>query len=303
MKIMRFQVPDGCRLGVVSGDMVADLSELRSDAPRDLVDLLRMGPNALADVKAAAKAAGARQMKPLAQLKAGLPIARPPKFLCLGLNYQDHVAESKNLRPQYPTLFLRVPTSLVAHGEPIIRPQASIQLDYEAELAVIVGRTVRDASPEEALAAVAGYTCFNDGSVREFQRHTIQWTMGKNFDRTGGFGPFFVSADELPSGASGLKIATRVNGETRQSDNTANMIFGVGETLSYISRGITLEPGDVIAMGTPAGVAHARTPPAWLRTGDVVEVEIEGVGVLRNPVIDEASMSESRSEASVRATA
>ncbi len=195
---------------------------------------------------------------------------------------------SNHARPQYPTLFLRVPSSLVAHGEPIERPRASVQLDYEAELAVIIGRTLRNAGAEEALSAVAGYACFNDGSVREFQRHTIQWTMGKNFDRTGGFGPFFVSADELPSSAAGLKISTRVNGETRQSDNTANMIFSVGETLSYISRGITLSPGDVIAMGTPAGVAHAHTPPKWLRAGDTVEVEIEGIGVLRNPVIDEA---------------
>jgi 2-keto-4-pentenoate hydratase/2-oxohepta-3-ene-1,7-dioic acid hydratase in catechol pathway len=230
-------------------------------------------------------------------------MSNPSKFICLGLNYQDHVAESKNARPQYPTLFVRVPTSLVAHGDPIERPQASIQLDYEAELAVIIGRTLRNATAEEALSAVAGYTCFNDGSVREFQRHTIQWTMGKNFDRTGGFGPFFVSSDELPAGAAGLSIATRVNGETRQSDNTANMIFSVGETLSYISRGITLEPGDVIAMGTPAGVAHAHTPPKWLRAGDTVEVEIEGIGVLRNPVVDEANPAARERQADTKGSA
>jgi acylpyruvate hydrolase len=288
MKIMRFHSVDGFRLGVQAKDTLVDLSELRPDAPRDLAVLLKMGPAALAEVKTVAKAARSGQIRLMEQVRAALPIANPPKFICLGLNYQDHVAESNNARPQYPTLFLRVPTSLVAHGEPIERPQASIQLDYEAELAVIVGGPLRNATPEEALAAVAGYACFNDGSVREFQRHTIQWTMGKNFDRTGGFGPFFVSADELPAGAAGLKISTRVNGETRQSDNTANMIFGVGETLSYISRGITLGPGDVIAMGTPAGVAHAHTPPKWLRAGDTVEVEIEGIGTLRNPVVDEA---------------
>jgi acylpyruvate hydrolase len=291
MKIMRFHSADGFRLGVQTGDALVDLSELRSDAPRDLADLLKMGPAILAEVRAAAKAARAAQMKPLQQARVALPIAKPEKFICLGLNYQDHVAESKNARPPYPTLFLRVLTSLVAHGDPIERPQASIQLDYEAELAVIIGRSLRNATAEEALDAVAGYACFNDGSVREFQRHTIQWTMGKNFDRTGGFGPFFVSADELPAGAAGLKISTRVNGETRQSDDTANMIFGVGKTLSYISRGITLGPGDVIAMGTPAGVAHAHTPPKWLRAGDTVEVEIEGIGTLRNPVVDEARPS------------
>jgi acylpyruvate hydrolase len=288
MKIIRFHSPDGCRLGVQTGDAVVDLTELRADAPRDLAALLELGPTVLAEVETAAKAARSTQIKPLEQVRTAIPIANPSKFICLGLNYQDHIAESKNVRPQYPTLFLRVPSSLVAHGEPIERPLASIQLDYEAELAVIIGRSFRNASAKDALSAVAGYACFNDGSVREFQRHTIQWTMGKNFDRTGGFGPLFVSADELPPGAAGLKISTRVNGETRQSDNTVNMIFSVGETLSYISRGITLAPGDVVAMGTPAGVAHAHTPPKWLRAGDMVEVEIEGVGLLRNPVIDEA---------------
>jgi acylpyruvate hydrolase len=303
MKIMRFHSPDGCRLGALTGDGLADLSELRPDAPRDIAALLKLGPTVLAEVETAAKAARPAQIRPLEQVRAALPIANPSKFICLGLNYQDHVAESKNVRPQYPTLFLRVPTSLVAHGEPIERPQASVQLDYEAELAVIIGRCLRNADADEALGAVAGYACFNDGSIREFQRHTIQWTMGKNFDRTGGFGPFFVSADELPSGAAGLKISTRVNGETRQSDNTANMIFSVGETLSYISRGITLSPGDVVAMGTPAGVAHAHRPPKWLRAGDTVEVEIEGIGVLRNPIIDEVNPALPERQAGTRVSA
>jgi acylpyruvate hydrolase len=260
MKIMRFHSADGFRLGVQAKDALVDLTELRADAPRDIADLLKMGSKILAEVEAAVRTARSAQMIPMEQARVALPIAHPTKFICLGLNYQDHVAESKNTRPEFPTLFLRVLTSLVAHGDPIERPQASVQLDYEAELAVIVGRSLRNATADEALAAVAGYACFNDGSVREFQRHTIQWTMGKNFDRTGGSGPFFVSADELPAGAAGLRISTRVNGETRQSDNTANMIFSVGETLSYISRGITLGPGDVVAMGTPAGVAHAHTP-------------------------------------------
>jgi acylpyruvate hydrolase len=208
MKIIRFHSPDGCRLGVLTGDGLADLSELRPDAPRDIAALLKLGPAVLAEVETSAKAARPAQIRQMEQVKVALPIANLSKFICLGLNYQDHVAESKNIRPQYPTLFLRVPTSLVAHGESIERPQASVQLDYEAELAVIIGRSLRNASSEEALSAVAGYSCFNDGSVREFQRHTIQWTMGKNFDRTGGFGPLFVSADELPPGAAGLKIST-----------------------------------------------------------------------------------------------
>ena len=152
---------------------------------------------------------------------------------------------------------------------------------------IIIGQTMRHVSADQAMAGGAGYTCFNDGSVREFQRHTVQWTMGKNFDCTGGFGPLFVTADELPRGASGLRISCRVNGEARQSDNTANMIFKVGETLSYISQGMTLQPGDVVAMGTPSGVAHAHKPPKWLLPGEAVEVEIEGIGVLRNPVVEE----------------
>jgi 2-keto-4-pentenoate hydratase/2-oxohepta-3-ene-1,7-dioic acid hydratase in catechol pathway len=163
-------------------------------------------------------------------------------------------------------------------------------LDYEAELALIVGKRSRHLTKANALEAVAGYSCANDGSVREFQRHTIQWTMGKNFDSTGPFGPVFVTADELPAGAKGLSIECRLNGETVQSSNTDMMMFPVVETLVYITQGLTLEPGDVILMGTPSGVGHARRPPLWMKDGDIVEVEIENVGLLRNPVKDEAEV-------------
>ena len=287
MHIMRFKSADGFRLGVVAGDSLADLTAIRSDAPRDISDLLQRGPTSLVDVAGWARRATRSQMVPLSGVAAALPLATPRKLICLGLNYADHVSESAYSTQAYPTLFMRAATSLVAHGEAIERPLASEQLDYEAELAVIVGQTMRNVGADQAISGVAGYTCFNDGSVREFQRHTVQWTMGKNFDCTGGFGPVFVTADELPSGASGLRISCRVNGEVRQSDNTANMIFKVGETLSYISQGMTLQPGDVIAMGTPSGVAHAHKPPKWLVDGDIVEVEIEGIGVLRNPVVNE----------------
>jgi acylpyruvate hydrolase len=287
MQIMRFRSPDGFRLGVVSGDALADLTAIRPDAPRDVADLLQRGPNVLTEVADQVKRATRAQMIALSGATPALPIAAPGKLICLGLNYADHVNESAYSTQSYPTLFMRAATSLLAHDEAMERPLASAQLDYEAELAVIVGRTMRHVDADEAVAGVAGYACFNDGSVREFQRHTVQWTMGKNFDRTGGFGPVFITADELPNGASGLRISCRVNGEVRQSDNTANMIFKVGETLSYISQGMTLQPGDVIAMGTPSGVAHAHKPPKWLVDGDVVEVEIEGIGVLRNPVVNE----------------
>jgi len=176
---------------------------------------------------------------------------------------------------------------MIPHNETIIRPKVSETLDYEAELAVIIGKRSRHLTKANALDAVAGYSCANDGSVREFQRHTIQWTMGKNFDSTGPFGPIFVTADELPAGAKGLSIECRLNGVTVQSSNTDMMMFPVVETLVYITKGLTLEPGDVILMGTPSGVGHARKPPLWMKHGDIVEVEIENVGLLRNTVKDE----------------
>src|SRR5260221_2714474 len=268
MRMMRFKSSDGFRLGVVTGEAIADLTAIQANAPRDLADFLQSGPSILEEVASQVRHATSAQMLALSSVKPALPTERPGKFICLGLNYADHVNESAYSSQAYPTLFMRAATSLVAHEEAIERPLVSPQLDYEAELAVIVGQTMRHVTPDQAIAGVAGYACFNDGSVRDYQRHSVQWTMGKNFDRTGGFGPLFVTADELPRGASGLRITSRVNGETRQSDNTVNMIFKVGDTLSYISQGMTLRPGDVVAMGTPSGVAHAHKPPKWLLHGD-----------------------------------
>jgi len=198
-----------------------------------------------------------------------------------------HVNEGIFEKQPFPTIFMRSNTSMVAHGKPVVRPRVSEQLDYEAELALVIGKTSRHLTSENALDAIAGYTCSNDGSVREYQRHTIQWTMGKNFDSTGPLGPVFVTPDEIPQGAKGLKIECRLNGETVQSSNTDMMIFPVVETLVYLTEGLTLEPGDIVLMGTPSGVGHARKPPLWMKDGDVVEVEIEGVGLLRNPIVDE----------------
>jgi acylpyruvate hydrolase len=291
MRIVRFKSENGTRLGVVKGNNVIDIASDWADRPSDLAALLKRGPDALKEMSDLANRANGNQVRPFSEIKPAIPVERPGKFLCLGLNYADHVAESTHAQPKYPILFMRAPTSLVAHGEAIVAPSVSDNLDYEAELAVIIGRTMRHVSPEQALDGVAGYTCFNDGSVRDFQRHTTQWTMGKNFDRTGGFGPVFVTADELPRGAIGLKIETRVNGETRQSNNTSNMIFNVADSISYISQGMTLEPGDVIAMGTSSGVAAAHKPPKWLRSGDVVEIDIEKIGILSNTVANEKSVS------------
>ena len=215
-------------------------------------------------------------------------IANPGKIICIGLNYRDHAKEGGNPIPTYPAVFMRVTTSLVAHGQPILRPPVSDKLDFEAELAVIIGRTAKRVPAGSALDHVAGYACFNDGSVRDYQRKSAQWTIGKNFDQTGGFGPELVTADELPDGARGLSVTSRVNGVLMQEGNTSDMIFDVATLIEILSEVMTLEPGDVIATGTPAGVGYARTPPLFLKPGDFCDITIERVGTLSNPIRDEA---------------
>ena len=216
-------------------------------------------------------------------------IPNPGKIICIGLNYRDHAREGGNPIPDYPAVFLRTPTSLVAHGQPMLRPPVSDKLDFEAELAVIIGRTATRVSAGKALDYVAGYACFNDGSVRDYQRKSTQWTMGKNFDRTGGFGPELVTADELPDGARGLRLTSCVNGAVMQDGNTSDMIFDVATLIELLSEVMTLGPGDVIATGTPAGVGYARKPPLFLKPGDVCEVTISHVGTLSNPVREAAT--------------
>jgi len=280
MKLMMFKKGTGSALGVVDGTSVIDVSSVGT-----LQDVVAGGPSALAAIKAAA-AKGTKQ--PLSAVKAALPIARPGKFLCIGLNYALHAAEGGHATPTYPALFPRFPSSLVAAGEPVIRPKVSIQLDYECELTIVVGKGGRHIPESKALDHVFGYTLFNDVSVRDFQRKGAQWTPGKNFDGTGPLGPVVVTADELPAGASGLRIQTRVNGEVMQDSNTSDMIFSTARIIAILSEFMTLEPGDLIATGTPSGVAHARKPPAWMKGGDKVEVEVEKIGILANPIVDEA---------------
>ncbi|MBL8348615.1 MAG: fumarylacetoacetate hydrolase family protein, partial [Rubrivivax sp.] len=202
----------------------------------------------------------------------------------------DHAKEGGRDKPDYPWFFFRGKSSLIGHGQPGIVPRVSSKFDYEAELAVVIGRTVpRHVKPADALAYVFGYSCFNDMSVRDYQKRTGQWTIGKNFDGTGGFGPELVTADELAPGATGLRIQSRLNGQVMQDANTSDMIFSVAETIVLLAECLTLEPGDAIIMGTPAGVGQARTPPVWMKAGDTVEIEIEKVGVLRNPIVAEAA--------------
>lgn len=290
MKIVGFEANNGVRLGVIDGDNVVDLQAVDANVPADLAEVLRRSNGDLSSIGALAKKAPASARHPLDGLKYALPVAHPGKIICLGLNYLDHVKEGpqRDNIPKFPSIFFRVLTSMVPHGQPIVRPKESIQLDYEAELVAIIGKRAKHLSMSNAVDCIAGYSCANEGSVREFQRHTTQWGMGKNFDRTGGLGPWMVTADEVPPGGKGLKIVSRLNGKTMQSDNTDNMMFPLVETLVYLTKGMTLEPGDVILTGTPSGVGHARKPdPVWMKAGDTCEIDIEKVGVLRNPIADE----------------
>jgi acylpyruvate hydrolase len=289
MKIVAFEDHGGPRFGIVEGDQVVDLQAAESRIPNDLGEWLAKTNGDTIELAEIAKRAPASARKPLLSITYALPVGRPGKIICLGLNYLEHVKEGsqRDNIPKFPTIFMRGLTSLVPHGSPIIRPQVSETLDYEAELILVVGKRAKHLTAANATSCIAGYSCGNEGSVREFQRKTTQWDMGKNFDRTGGFGPWLITADELPDAAKGLKIQSRLNGAVMQSDNTDNMMFPIVEMLVYITQGITLEPGDVIFTGTPSGVGHARKPPVWMKNGDIVEVEIDRIGTLRNPIADE----------------
>lgn len=214
------------------------------------------------------------------------PVPRPGTVLGIGLNYRDHAAETGAALPQYPMVFTKVSTCIVGPGHPIVRPRASAAVDWEGELCAVIGRPARHVPAEEALAYVAGYMVGNDVTVRDWQRHTAQFVMGKSWDTHGPTGPALVTRDEVPDPGA-LAIRTWVNGELKQDSHTGQLIFSVGELIAYISTAFTLQPGDVIFTGTPAGVGVARRPPEFLKAGDVVRVEIQGLGVLENPVVDE----------------
>lgn len=289
MRLISYLKEGRAAIGVVKSATATEFVDLGATGlafSTDMASLLA-APGALGAVKAAAESAPAHAVKPLAGITYLPVVPRPPKIICLGLNYADHAKEGGHAKPEYPSFFMRGATSQVAHNQPIIRPKASTKLDYEAELAVIIGSRARHLTKANALSCVAGYACYNDGSVRDYQRKTNQWTIGKNFDATGGFGPCLVTADELPAGAAGLRIQSRLNGKVMQDANTKDFLFDVVESLCIITECITLEPGDVIITGTPAGVGYARTPPVWMAPGDICEIDIEGVGVLSNPIADE----------------
>lgn len=246
-------------------------SVLAAGAPRDVAQALSAAP-----------------LRSVAGLRFAPPIPNPSRIICVGINYLEHIHEMGREKPDYPTLFTRFPDTLVGHGEPIVRPRISTQFDYEGELAIVIGKPARYVSAASALDHVAGYTCLLDGSIRDWQRHTTQFTPGKNFPATGGCGPWLATADEIPDPAA-LRLTTRVNGEVLQQAPVSDLCFGVPRIIEYCSSFCALNPGDIIATGTPSGVGFARTPPRWLKPGDTVEVEVSGIGILRHQVVDEAA--------------
>ncbi len=315
MRLVTFDDHGRTSVGVVNGEWILDISRgwvelLRqrgvvdaegralAECPPDLVRLLaRDGLGRVAEVAAwvweqlerdregtVAQGLAVRSDAPTVRLRA--PLLRPGKIICLGLNYADHARETNSPIPQYPELFNKFANALIGPGEPIVLPRVSQQVDYEAELAVVIGRAGRYIETARALEHVAGYTILNDVSMRDFQFRGRQWMQGKTFDRSTPLGPWLVTADEIPD-PQGLEISCEVSGEVLQHSNTREMIFDVAYVVAYISQIMTLEPGDVIATGTPAGVGFAREPKRLLRPGDVVRVTVEKIGTLENPVVAE----------------
>jgi len=290
MRILTFDKGGEPAVGIRVGDEVVDLAVVEPGLPRSVVALLAAGPDALAVARKASGKAQRGARLPLSAIVHRVPVLAPDKNIGLGLNYMRHIKEEMDPSfeiPPFPGMFMRVPSSVVAHREAIVRPSISDTLDYEGELAFVIGRRGRHIPVERALDHVAGYVCHNDGSVREYNRLHLSVTAGKNFDRTGAFGPEIVTADELPPGGKGLRLTTRVNGELRQNDDTANMHWDVATLVHLMSRMMVLLPGDILTTGTPMGVGAGFKPPKFLKAGDVVEVEIEGVGTLVNPIEDE----------------
>jgi 2-keto-4-pentenoate hydratase/2-oxohepta-3-ene-1,7-dioic acid hydratase in catechol pathway len=280
MKLATFRTAQGASYGIVTAKGVVDLKRYLGNQYPDLKSLIAR--NGYAEAAKHLNASADYKESDITWLPV---IPNPGKIVCVGLNYQDHVVETKRDNTEQPAIFLRVPESQLGHRQPMVRPRESTDLDYEAEIAVIIGRPGRRISQKDAWGHIAGYSCYNDGSVRDWQRHTIQWTAGKNFSGTGAFGPWMVTADEIPPGTK-MTLSCRLNGERMQHATTEQMIFKIPKIIEYVSTWTTLEPGDVLVTGTPGGVGSRRTPPIWMKPGDKVEVEIDKVGVLENTIAD-----------------
>lgn len=281
MKLMSYRRDGADRIGAVRGDQVRDLTA--ATGCTNLGEALRkLGPQALC-----ALAEQPHEAVPLSALEYRPVVADPARIFCVGLNYEEHRVEAGRSRTAHPTVFLRLPSSQAGHLQPIVLPpEAPNGLDYEGEIAIVIGRGGRRIPREEAFAHVFGFAPYNDASAREWQAHSTQWTPGKNFPGTGAFGPFLVTADEIGEQRV-LGLSTRLNGQLLQQADTSMMIFPMADLIAYISTFTELEPGDVIVTGTPGGVGFKRNPPVLMRDGDVVEIEVSGVGVLRNTVVRE----------------
>lgn len=286
MRLASFRRNGAIHFGVVRDDQLIDVSARTNERWPDLAAALGNG-----GIEAVAtESERVSDRVPLDETELLPPIGNPGKIICVGLNYRSHVAETGRDTPAYPMLFTRYPSSVVGHGQSIVRPNSSEKYDFEGELAVVIGRHAHHVRSEQALDYVAGYACFNDGSVRDFQRHTSQFFPGKSFWRSGAFGPWLVTADEIRD-PHALTLTTRLNGAVMQQATTSDLLFDIPALIAYITQIVPLEPGDVIATGTTGGVGAARQPPLWMKPGDQVEVEISGIGVLRNIVVDERALN------------
>ena len=284
MRLMRFKVGDRRSWGIAGNNGVIDAGARLGTQYPDVVDVLEAGA-----LKELESLAGHRSDHPFDQIEFLPPVRSRNAVLAVGRNYGSAYEDMGTKFPGHPSIFQRRYEAQVGHKQPLVRPKASHLFDGEAELALVIGRRGRHIAEKDAFSHIIGYSIFNDGSVVDWGDHTARnVTPGKNFKASGAFGPWMVTADELPDAGKGLKIQSRLNGQVMQSDNTDNMMFPVAEMLVYVTQGMTLEPGDIIFTGTPSGVGHARKPnPIWMKQGDVCEVEIEGIGVLRNPIQDE----------------
>lgn len=279
MRISSYLKPDGtASYGVIEGTQVRDVGALQGIYPD-----LRAALTASALPEVAAAAASAETVYDLAEVRLHSPLPNPDKLICIGLNYMSHIIETGREKPAYPSIFTRYPGSVVGHDVPLIAPTASEKFDFEGELAVVIGTPGRHIAAADAMDHVAGYSCFNDGSIRDYQRHTTQFWAGKNFDRSGSMGPWLVTADALQDPAAQM-MQTRLNGTVMQSTLISDLAFGIPELISYLSTVTMLLPGDIIATGTPSGVGLFREPPVFMKPGDVVEVDISGIGVLSNTI-------------------
>jgi acylpyruvate hydrolase len=285
MRFISFQDSQGSGLAVGNAaNGYIGLSNIDARFPGELGEIICKGAAAIREASEVLKSG---RLIDLATIEFLPPLASPAKIICIGLNYVDHSVESGFKPPEYPAVFVRFASSLIGHGAPIIRPRLSEQLDYEGELVAIVGKGGRHIPKQSALEHVAGYSLFNDASIRDYQFKSTQWTIGKNFDGTGAFGPEFITADELPAGCKGLHFETRLNDAVVQKAAIDDLIFDVASLVSILSDALTLSPGDIIVTGTPGGVGLARKPPLWMKPGDECVITSAQLGTLRNPIVAE----------------